>query len=388
MKPIITAILVGSLATTLVNAQGPRYKLRDLGPLPGGTFSQATGIADAGFVPGLSATNDGVQHAVVWIHGHAIDIVSARREALNSAAFAVNVHGQVSMQTETTNADPYGEDFCGYGSHRTCRAARWQYGMVRKLRTLGGNNATVGNINDLGLIVGTAETAVADAACAATQPFQILQYRPVIWGTHPGDVRPLPLLRSDTVGVASWINDKGQAVGYSGSCANSALLPLPFGAHAVLWERDGSIHDLGNLGAAAVNIALAINDRGQVVGASSLAADSTPFDRTNAFLWTKKDGMRDLGTLPGDVHSGATAINDAGEIVGVSGDGAGNIRAFHWQDGSMEDLNTLVPADATVYLLFATGINADGAIAGWGVHKTTGEIHGFEAIPNRARRRR
>ena len=30
----------------------------------------------------------------------------------------------------------------------------------------------------------------------------------------------------------------------------------------------------------------------------------------------------------------------------------------------MRDLNTLVPADAPVYLLFATAINADGAIAG------------------------
>ena len=116
-----------------------------------------------------------------------------------------------------------------------------------------------------------------------------------------------------------------------------------------------------------------------------MAADSTPFYRTDAFLWTRRQGMQDLGTLPGDVHSGATGINDRGEVVGLSGDGAGNIRAFHWQDGAMQDLNTLVPADAPVYLLFATAINADGAIAGWGVHKETGEVHAFKLIPVKER---
>jgi len=385
MKPILTGLVAATLLATVVDAQSSRYFLQDLGTLPGATFSQASDMNDWGVVAGISATPEGTQHAVLWVAGRPVDIASRTRGGLNTGAFGINEWGQVSMQVETSTPDPNGEDFCGYRTNLTCRAARWQFGVLTRLRTLGGTNATAGNINNLGQIPGTAETKVVDASCSVSQPSQVLQYRPVIWEPNPETIRQLPLLSGDTVGVAARINDRGQAVGFSGSCGDSALLPLPFGPHAVLWDKDGAVHDLGNLGAATVNIGLAINNRGEVVGASSLAADSTPFYRTDAFLWTRRQGMQDLGTLPGDVHSGATGINDRGEVVGLSGDGAGNIRAFHWQDGAMRDLNTLVPADAPVYLLFATAINADGAIAGWGVHKETGEVHAFKLIPVKER---
>jgi probable HAF family extracellular repeat protein len=384
MKRILTGIVAATLAT-VVDAQSSRYFLQDLGTLPGATFSQGSDMNDWGVVAGISATPEGTQHAVLWVAGRPVDIAGRTRGGLNTGAFGINEWGQVSMQVETATPDPNGEDFCGYGTHLTCRAARWHLGVLTRLRTLEGTNATAGNINNLGQIPGTAETNIVDASCSASQSSQVLQYRPVIWEPNPETIRQLPLLSGDTVGVAARINDKGQAVGFSGSCGDSALLPLPFGPHAVLWDKDAAVHDLGNLGAATVNIALAINNRGEVVGASSLAADSTPFYRTDAFLWTRRQGMQDLGTLPGDVHSGATGINDRGEVVGLSGDGAGNIRAFHWQEGAMRDLNTLVPADAPVYLLFATAINADGAIAGWGVHKETGEVHAFKLIPVKER---
>ena len=385
MKPILTGLVAATLLATVVDAQSSRYFLQDLGTLPGATFSQASDMNDWGVVAGISATPEGTQHAVLWVAGRPVDIAGRTRGGLNSGAFGINEWGQVSMQVETSTPDPNGEDFCGYRTNLTCRAARWQLGVLTRLRTLGGSNATAGNINNVGQIPGTAETNIVDASCSASQPSQVLQYRPVIWEPNPETIRQLPLLSGDTVGVAARINDRGQAVGFSGSCGDSALLPLPFGPHAVLWDKDGAVHDLGNLGAATVNIGLAINNRGEVVGASSLAADSTPFYGTDAFLWTRRQGMRDLGTLPGDVHSGATGINDRGEVVGLSGDGAGNIRAFHWQEGAMRDLNTLVPADAPVHLLFATAINADGAIAGWGVHKETGEVHAFRLFPIKER---
>jgi uncharacterized membrane protein len=282
MKPFITGVAVAAVFATAVNAQSPHYLLQDLGTLPGATFSQAADVSDSGVVAGVSATPDGTQHAVVWIAGRPIDITNKKREALNSGAFGVNGWGQLSIQAETSTPDPYGEDFCGYGRHLTCRAARWQYGVLTKLRTLGGNNATVGNINNRGEIPGTAETGIFDANCSASLPFQVLRYSPVIWGPSPEKIRQLPLLHGDMVGVAVRINDNGQAVGFSGSCGNSALFPHAFGPHAVLWDRDGSAHDLGNLGATNVNVGLAINNREQVVGASSLAADSTPFHRTDA----------------------------------------------------------------------------------------------------------
>src|SRR5438128_5260923 len=86
---------------------------------------------------------------------------------------------------------------------------------------LGGNNGTVGTINNLGQVAGVAETGVRDASCASTA----LRYEAVIWGPNPGDIHTLPPFGSDTVGVALAINDHGQAVGSSGLCSNSSLPP-------------------------------------------------------------------------------------------------------------------------------------------------------------------
>ena len=92
--------------------------------------------------------------------------------------------------------------------------------------------------------------------------------------------------------------------------------------------------------------------------------------------------MTDLGTLPGDVVSSTSGINSKGQVVGASFDTGGNPRAFLWQSGVMTDLNTLIPADSPLFLLAAKGtINSRGQIAGFGLEKSTGEVHAFLATP-------
>jgi uncharacterized membrane protein len=106
---------------------------------------------------------------------------------------------------------------------------------------------------------------------------QALYFEPAIWGPRPGEIRKLHPLKGDSVGVAFSINDASQAVGMSGTCANT-VLPGPLAApHAVLWEKDGTVRDLGNLGGtvnpqvlAIGNAALLINNHGQVAGVSAL----------------------------------------------------------------------------------------------------------------------
>ena len=201
-------------------------------------------------------------------------------------------------------------------------------------------------------------TAPAGKAVSGLGP-QVLDYVPVIWGPKPGAIRQLSLPPGDTVGFAFGINDNGQAAGMSGTCANTQLPGVAAGAHAVFWDRDGSVLDLGNLGGTenpAVlgegNVALAINNGGEVVGTSSL------HDNVNhhPFLWTRKTGMQDLGVLEGDNIGAGLAINSQGDVVGASVKGpdpiSGSPRAAMWRNGEKFDLNALALPNSPLYLAY------------------------------------
>ena len=91
--------------------------------------------------------------------------------------------------------------------------------------------------------------------------------------------------------------------------------------------------------------------------------------------------MRDLGLLGTDFLTAPTWINNHGQVVGGSCPGPmGNCRAFLWQGKTLLDLNTLIPADSPLYLLFAYGINESGEIVGQAMTKS-GAIHAFRATP-------
>ena len=50
----------------------------------------------------------------------------------------------------------------------------------------------------------------------------------------------------------------------------------------------------------------------------------------------------------------------------------------------MKDLNTLIPTDSPLYLLFAFDISDAGDIVGQALETTTGELHAFLATPDDA----
>ena len=91
--------------------------------------------------------------------------------------------------------------------------------------------------------------------------------------------------------------------------------------------------------------------------------------------------MKDLETLPGDFASLALGINDRGQVVGASLAADFSERAFLWENGAMTDLNTLIPANSALYLQQAESINSSGQIVGFGV-TGAGAVHGFLAIPH------
>ena len=279
MKTILTSIAVGSLLAALAAAQPsqPRYTVTDLGTL-GGTYSYAFGMNSAGWVTGGAATptqTGGLsQTAFLWHGGHMIDL-GTLPGGLNSGGSGVNASGEVAIGSETYRADPNGEDFCEFGTHRQCLGAIWKNGVMTALPTLeGGHNAAAFDINNRGQVSGFAENGTRDSTClTGGTPFQVIRFEAVIWGPD-GEIRELSPLKGDTVGFAFGINDVGQVVGSSGLCSNTSIPPGPSGPHAVLWDKDGSVTDLGNLGGA-FNVPSAINNRGQVVGGAASALDGT-----------------------------------------------------------------------------------------------------------------
>jgi probable HAF family extracellular repeat protein len=192
---------------------------------------------------------------------------------------------------------------------------------------------------------------------------------PVMW--DKGMAIALPTINGDPDGVAFGINNKGQAVGYSGTCTAAN--------YAVVWEN-GTATQLPNLGTPG-GIAFAINGHNQIVG-QAVNSDGTAL----AAIWQNNTVTALGGLLTGDVSSFATSINNRGQVVGSSFDtGSAWSRGLLWQNGAMIDLNTVFPASSNLFVVSASNINDSGQIAGMaiemaGTHTRT-IVHAFLATP-------
>ena len=386
MKTILIAIAGSTLLAALAVAQPqPRYTVIDLDASD--PFSSAAGINNAGSVGG-TANLPGytVQRAILWRHGQSKNLGSLGGPDSNSGGSAPNGRDEMAVLAETSLPDPYGEDFCYFGTHQMCRGAVWKDGALRMLSNLpGGNNSQASVVNNRSQVAGTAETNQRDASCAALSPGQVFRFEAVVWQAN-GQIQQLSPPSGDTVGFTLGMNDLGQVVGSSGICANTSLAPLLHGPHAVLWEN-GTPRDLGSLSPGSMfNVAVTLNNRGEVVGGSKLASGDL-----HTFFWTRATGMRDLGVIDTDLGSapGTAGINNRGQVVGVSciNDAGCNFfnpnfmgRAYLWQDGKMMDLNSLVVGGAPLYLASAFGINDAGEIVGLAVD-SSGTPHAFLALP-------
>jgi probable HAF family extracellular repeat protein len=379
MRLILTSTIASCLLAGFAIAQTPRYTVTDLGAL--GPLGQPYFITNNGLISGAAAVAGGAEHAALFYAGLKGDIGTPGLGGPNSIAFGVNERGQAVGLAQTTTSDPNGEDFCGLkalglpSTGTTCLPSLWEYGVMVPLPTLGGNNGTAYQVNRRGDVVGFAENTTPDPSCPAPQKFQ---FEPAIW--QQGKIQQLPTITGDLEGVAEAINDDGQVVGASGTCStfntNNLISLQPL--HALLWET-GTVTDLGNLGGTAKgfgNLAFNINNQGQVIGISGLRGDMN----FHGFLWTKATGMQDLGTLPGDANSTAIGINDSGDVVGTSLDANFNARAYLRQNGVMTDLNTLIPANSPLSLLVGCSINSSGQIVGVAV-TSAGVAHGYLATP-------
>jgi len=185
------------------------------------------------------------------------------------------------------------------------------------------------------------------------------------YGTYSIDLGGL----GDSGSVGYAINDAGQVTG-----ASYLLNYSPSGTpitHAFLYTS-GVMKDLGTLGGQD-STGYAINASGQIVGSSSTSTGGL-----DAFLYSG-GVMTDLGALGGG-YSEAYGINDSGQIVGYSlYPGQSQHAAFLYSGGVMVDLNGLLPDGSGWNLLSAQGINDSGQITGYG--KVNGQIHAFLLTP-------
>lgn len=348
-----------------------------------------------------------VCHSFLWQNGSLTDLGSLPGNN-NSAAAWISANGTVVGLSENGQIDPSVLDLPEFS------AVMWRDGKVTNLGTLpgGGYESSAVSVNSRGEVAGVATNLVPDANSLAFYnaytwygvPYGY-QLRAFIWDQKNG-MQDLGTLGNGTDAEANEINERGQVIGDSyTSSAPGVCAPVTMGAF--VWDRQHGMMDLGSFGGTCT-LAQDLNNRGQVVGESFVAGDS--YQR--AFLW-QNGSLRDLGGFPGANNTGANAINGNGATVGYGyppgvttshatlWENVGNMidlgtvgsdpcafaqgvndenqvvgdsspsdcvyfnvsRGFLWENGSMADLNTLIPPNSPLYIIYAYTINQRGEIA-------------------------
>lgn len=257
---------------------------------------------------------------------------------------ALNDRGQVVVQATAS---------------KHANAFLWENGRVIGLGTLGGKETTASSMNERGQVVGWSETGAKSELGLVTHGFlwekgkmrdlgagwaraingrgQILLGGTALW--QKGKVTDLGTLGGEQREAVA-INDRGQVVGWSATKRNDSLgRPVK---HAFLWQT-GKMIDLNPPGLLRSR-AVAINESGQVLIQTfresgcldydtCVGEDPTPTD-VRGWLWAGGKFTK-LGTLDGSSVT-ADALNDNGEAIGHS-----RYHAVLWRNGTMTDLGTL-----------------------------------------------
>jgi probable HAF family extracellular repeat protein len=324
----------------------------DLGALAGATNCSVAGaISSKGVVVGASENGEidpqtgfNQSRAVRWVNSEISDLGSFGGN--QNGASAINNRGQIVGFSLNATPDPYSVfDFLLVGvfpnNGTQTRAFLWDHGTMQDLGTLGGPDALAYLINERGQIAGQSYTNSIPNPVTGFPTFD-----PFLW--EKGTMVDLGTL-GGTYGFPLALNNGGQVVGTSNLAGDLT-------AHAFLWDR-GVLTDLGTFGGNFGN-ANAINESGDVVGYAS-----DPVVPALAFLW-KNGVLNNLGTVDDDPCSTANAINASNQVVGISAtcDFATFRRAFLWENGSIVDLNSLIPPGSGLQLTLAEAINDRGEI--------------------------
>jgi len=280
----------------------------------------------------------------------------------SSGASGANSSGQavgVALNAISENPD-FAQFMNGAPAATQARAFLYQNGSMQDLGTLGGNDAAALVVNESGQVAGysyTNSTPNPTTGIPTVHPFLWTNGQMQDLGSLGGTIAVPSRSPLESAPGGPVLNNRGQVVGTSTLAGDD-------NEHAFLWTS-GTMIDLGTLGGDGSQ-ALAINEAGQVVGRSDFSSTS-PFH--HAFLW-QHGTMTDLGVVAPCQNSTAFGINSRGEVVADMGACGGEFEfsAFVWQAGQLiADLNTLVSPPSDLHIEGVAFINERGEIAGIGV---------------------
>jgi probable HAF family extracellular repeat protein len=319
----IALILFSALGTDTPRGAAPPYTLIDLGTFNNVQSAQAMDVNDFGQAVGVAGGN----RPFFWQNGTKIDLGTLGSGSSASAA-GVNDAGQVVGHSALTTPPT--------GAH----AVLWSNGAITDLTPdLPANQAAVATaINEVGQAVGTVNYTTA-----------------FLW--QNGTRISLGHLGGGG-SAASDINDSGVVVG---SSSTNQLTPLGFMGHPFAWQN-GVMTDLGLLAGDEDGGASAINNFGQIVGSSGRTDPDTYESFYRAFVYS--NGVMTALPVPSS-EAYAGDINDAGVVVGSmrAGGGFSNFHAWVYADGTVTNLNTLIPSGTGLHIAYANAVNNAGQIA-------------------------
>jgi probable HAF family extracellular repeat protein len=178
-------------------------------------------------------------------------------------------------------------------------------------------------------------------------------------------------------------NDAQQRAGFNGINNNGLLVGTAYRLFSPFKAIKGTlgtpgVTEISPPGQFSTGMALAVNDAGTIVGFQNPGSGSA-----RAAIFNGDGTYTDLGAL-GLTDSSANDVNNAGVIVGdaFGEDTGGVFRAygFVYQNGTMTDLMTLLPAGSGWSEIFEVNeINEFGQIVGAGLFN--GEVRAFVMTP-------
>ena len=326
-KRHLTAALIAAAMATSTGAYAQSYRVVDLGTLAQGTSTVVWGpnIAGAAVGGGRLVQQDGAvapPGALVLERG-ATQAVAGPAGSDLPRLLGANDFGAV---VGAANAAQGVRAFSGTRS-----------GAARELPPLPGDAASLAYaINNRGEAVGFSSGPAGERAVRWTP-----------------DGQPSALAAPGRASARAYsINDRGDSVGVVGAASER---------RPTFWAASGIATELPLLPGFGAGEASWLNARGDTVGYVASNAE-----QRRATLWPAGGAPVDLGTLPGDSTSQAFGINDAGAVVGSS-DGRAGAKAFLWSStAGLRDLNALLASPANVVLTRAIGINNVGMIVALG----------------------